>query len=359
MSRFFSTAPFSSGVWPIAAIFASAMCAFLFMATPANAATTEGAVISNGTVQLGVNAQGDLNYDCVGAGDTGCPDLSVREQIVGLRYVPLNLDAISPGCRCEGWGLADAGSGLTGSANESVGDSNITIDSFNATATTSTSTVTISDPSIPGSEMEIVQFYHPSPLSSNLYVDTVTVTNTGANTLTDLRYRRAMDWDVEPTAFSEWVTIQGTSPQVLFDSDDGFASSDPLSGPSYIDSETSCGTGIRGPVSSPTSEAAAPIRPTRPPMTMALSSTSALDSSLPGIEVVQHLLRRRRQRGGGDCGARRRRRTGLLAGEIELHRRHNRDLFRPDGKRRSRAGQAGHLHVRVRDHDWRPLDHQG
>ena len=123
MSRFFSTAPFSSGVWPIAAIFASAMCAFLFMATPANAATTEGAVISNGTVQLGVNAQGDLNYDCVGAGDTDCPDLSAGsgEQIVGLRYVPLNLDAISPGCQCEGWGLADAGSGLTGSANESDG----------------------------------------------------------------------------------------------------------------------------------------------------------------------------------------------------------------------------------------------
>ena len=249
MRRFISAAPsVTRGVWPIAAILASAMCAFLFMATPANAATSEGAVISNGTVQLGVNAQGDLNYDCVGAGDTECPDPSAGsgEQIVGLRYVPLNLDAISPGCQCEGWGLADAGSGLTGSANESAGDSNITIDSFNATATTSTSTVTISDPLIPGSEMEIVQFYHPSPLSPNLYVDTVTVTNTGANTLTDLRYRRAMDWDIEPTAFEEWVTIQGTSPQLLFDSDDGFASSDPLSGPSYIASESVCGASYTG-----------------------------------------------------------------------------------------------------------------
>ena len=133
MSRFFSTAPFSSGVWPIAAIFASAMCAFLFMATPANAATTEGAVISNGTVQLGVNAQGDLNYDCVGAGDTGCPGASASgARVVGLRYVPLNLESTAPGCLCEGWGMADAGSGLTGYANESTGDANITIDSFSA-----------------------------------------------------------------------------------------------------------------------------------------------------------------------------------------------------------------------------------
>ena len=79
-----------------------------------------GAVISNGTVQLGVNDRGDLNYDCVGAGDTRCPGPSAGNgsSNVGLRYVPLNLDAISPGCACEGWGLADAGSGLTGYANE-------------------------------------------------------------------------------------------------------------------------------------------------------------------------------------------------------------------------------------------------
>ena len=44
-----------------------------------------------------------------------------------------------------------------------------------------------------------------------------------------------MDWDVEPTAFDEWVTIQnpGSSPQLAFDSDDGFAIPDPLVGPWY------------------------------------------------------------------------------------------------------------------------------
>ncbi len=214
------------------------------------AATSQGAVISNGTLQLGVNASGDLNYDCQGAGDSGCPDPSAGEgeSIVGLRYQPLNLDAISPGCQCEGWGVADAGSGLTGSANETNGTVNLTVDSFNSsTADRAISTVTIADPTISGYQMQVHQDYHPSPLSQNLYVDTVTISNTGSNTLTDLRYRRAMDWDVEPTAFGEWVTIQGTSPQLLFDSDDGFADNDPLAGPTYIDSEAACGSGYTGP----------------------------------------------------------------------------------------------------------------
>ena len=50
-----------------------------------------------------------------------------------------------------------------------------------------------------------------------------------------------MDWDVEPTAFEEWVTNQGDSPQLLFSSDDGFATSDPLAGRSYAESQSVCG----------------------------------------------------------------------------------------------------------------------
>jgi len=66
-------------------------------------------------------------------------------------------------------------------------------------------------------------------VTSNLIEDTVTVTNTGANSIANLLYRRSMDWDVQPTAFHEWVTIHdpGNSPQLLFDSDDGFTSSGP------------------------------------------------------------------------------------------------------------------------------------
>ena len=44
-----------------------------------------------------------------------------------------------------------------------------------------------------------------------------------------------MDWDIEPTASSEYVTIQGgNTPELLFDSNDGLASANPLAGPSDL-----------------------------------------------------------------------------------------------------------------------------
>ena len=42
---------------------------------------------------------------------------------VGLRYVPTGAEALTPGCPCEGWGLADATSGLAGYADEAAGTS--------------------------------------------------------------------------------------------------------------------------------------------------------------------------------------------------------------------------------------------
>ena len=216
-------------------------------AQPASAATSQGAVITNGTVTLGVNADGGLDYDCAGASDpAGCPATSAGgSTTVGVRYAPLNLDAIAPGCQCEGWGFADV-SELSGYVNEDDGNVNVTPVSFTAGADSAISTVTISDGAHPGYSMRVVQDYHPSPLSPNLYVDTVTVTNIGTNTLADLTYRRVMDWDVEPTPFHEWVTIHGNSPELHFDSDDGFASSNPLAAKSYIFSESICGENYTG-----------------------------------------------------------------------------------------------------------------
>ena len=204
-----------------------------------------GAVVTNGTVMLGINNTGELNYSCTNT-EINCPGPSAAGTgPVGLRLQPANLDSTAPGCLCEGWGMADSGSGLTGYKNQAGANANVTLGNFTTTATTAVSTVTITDPAIPGFSMQVVQDYHPSPVSPNLYEDTVTVTNTG-NAFTNLRYRRAMDWDVEPTAFDEYSTIQGSSPQLLFDSDDGFASTDPLAGPSYIQSETPCGSAYTG-----------------------------------------------------------------------------------------------------------------
>src|SRR6185503_12044834 len=62
----------------------------------------------------------------------------------------------------------------------------------------------------------------------------VTIENISSNVVA-VRYRRVMDWDIEPTAFNEFSTvIKGDSTNLVFTSDNGFASANPLSGPSSI-----------------------------------------------------------------------------------------------------------------------------
>ena len=164
------------------------------------------AEITNGVIKLGVWDRADLNIP------TG----------VGLTYVPTGNESTSPGCACEGWGAADATSGVTGYANESRGTAGIEVVSFVKTASTAVSTVLI------GGTLRVTHDYHPSS-NPNLYEVSVTIENISGAAV-DLRYRRVMDWDIEPTAFSEFVTLErGNAGNILFTSDDGFASADPLS----------------------------------------------------------------------------------------------------------------------------------
>ncbi|HKH16824.1 MAG TPA: Calx-beta domain-containing protein [Solirubrobacteraceae bacterium] len=216
--------------------------------SPCEAGPPSGVVVSNGTVQLGVNKTGSLNYNCV-PGEPGCPGASAEGTgPVGLRYVPLNLDSTAPGCPCEGWGVGDMASGLSGFANEDAGNGNITPVSLTRSPDGKQATVVVdvADASIPDRSLRVTHVYRPSALSQNLYEDVISVKNTGTQPLTDLLFRRVMDWDIEPSAFSEWVTNHGTSPQLRFDSDDGFASADPLSGPAYLQSQSVCGPGYTG-----------------------------------------------------------------------------------------------------------------
>jgi hypothetical protein len=180
-----------------------------------------GAVISNGTVQLGINCVGDLNVPG--------PQSSGGTPVVGLRYVPTNNDSTSPGCACEGWGVADATTQVSGYANESEGRSdNLTIVSFTSDADSATSVVDV------GATFRITHDYQPSTKTPNLYAVSVTIENRSAAT-TATRYRRVMDWDVEPTEFAEVVTLQrGNASELVFTSNDGFASADPLAGPSDL-----------------------------------------------------------------------------------------------------------------------------
>jgi hypothetical protein len=184
-----------------------------------------GVIISNGTVQLGVRPEGHLNAP------GGTPSSETGTETVGIRYVPTNADSVSPGCECEGWGAADATSMVSGFANESTdgGANNITVNSFTATPTTAMSDVNI------GTTLRVTHNYEPAPGQPNLYRATVTIRNISASTI-DPRYRRVMDWDIEPTAFDDWVTvITGASTALLDNDNDGFATADPLGPDGDID----------------------------------------------------------------------------------------------------------------------------
>lgn len=167
-----------------------------------------GALIVNpaGTVALGVNDQGHLNFNAGVPGNaSGYVGVS---RISGGSY----LDATAPGCLCEGWGVS--GNGIAGYANVSTdgGVNNLTVapGGFTSTASTATSTVTVT--SLP--TLMVTQAYAPATeagASDVLFRNTVTITNTGAATITDVRYVRVMDWDVPPTEFSEYVTIRGVA----------------------------------------------------------------------------------------------------------------------------------------------------
>jgi hypothetical protein len=166
------------------------------------------AVIDNGAVRLGVGQYGQLNN-----GGFGVYDL--RNRVDGTRA----------GCECEGWGVAVSGTSTTGYANNSVGTAGLTLASFTSTANSATSTVQVN-----ASALSVVHEFVASAVA-DLYKVNVTITNSGAAATTgNILYRRVMDWDIEPTAFNEYSTIQGTrgAANVLYASDNGFASGNPL-----------------------------------------------------------------------------------------------------------------------------------
>jgi hypothetical protein len=179
-----------------------------------------GAVIDNGLIKLGVRFEGHLNI--AGAGIPSRPSSSTTA--VGLRLIfpdSSESEATAPGCLCEGWDAS--ADGVSGYANDAVdGVVGMGLVSFADTPTTAVSVVDI------GGVLDVTHDFHPSA-SPNLYEVTVTMTNTSAGGIADLRYRRVMDWDISPTTFDEFVTIDGgTAADLIFSSDNGFATANPL-----------------------------------------------------------------------------------------------------------------------------------
>ncbi|MFA5123611.1 autotransporter outer membrane beta-barrel domain-containing protein [Zavarzinia sp.] len=203
-----------------------ALTAALLIAAPARAQVAS-AVIDNGTVALGVNDTGELITSGVG--------LTFLASPAGSQ------DALTPGCACEAWGVGDYSTigdptPFFGNAGQATGDRNLS----NATLTVSgtgtdprssgSSALSTVDVSVAGSSrmLTVSHDYHPS-VDSHLYQVDVSIRNTGTTDITELRYRRAMDWDIPPTEFSEFVTIQGLpATNIVATSDNGFANGNPL-----------------------------------------------------------------------------------------------------------------------------------
>lgn len=220
----------------------AAACSLAFMTAGAHAA----GIISNGTVALGVKDTGALN---VGGSSTiyGPTFTSPGSGTVGgtgVRGLFVNgtsgYEATYPGCLCEGWGVAVASLGITGYdgngfANLSGGSGTFGVDAAgNGTATTVRTIANASGTPV----LEVTHNFHTSA-SAYLYQVDVTIKNlSGANLgsgATDLRYTRLMDFDTEPTAFSEYITIErGGAANLLTTSDDGFEAANPLFATSSI-----------------------------------------------------------------------------------------------------------------------------
>jgi type IV pilus assembly protein PilY1 len=171
-------------------------------------AASAQAIINNGTVALGINPWGNLNYNDI-----------------GVTHMVTNHESTFDGCPCEGWGAGISGgfgSGVNAFANQASGIAGFSSVSWSATASTFTSNTVI------GGILGVEHYFTPSP-SSNLYQVRVTMKNLSGSTIgagpAGLRYTRVMDWDIEPTQFNEFVTIQGNGAANLLHSDDnGFQS---------------------------------------------------------------------------------------------------------------------------------------
>ncbi|WP_426162765.1 PEPxxWA-CTERM sorting domain-containing protein [Sandarakinorhabdus sp. DWP1-3-1] len=195
----------------------------------AASAAQAAAILDNGTIMIGVGDYGQLNV-------SGGPSSPVEgTTAVGLRDLRTGYEATSHGCQCEGWGVSV--NGLSGGANNSTDGSpfgalSLSSFSFGGTGTSpfsagsnATSVTTL------GGALRITHTFTPS-VNSNLFQVNVNIENISGEATTNLLYRRAFDWDIEPTAFNEYSTIQGTAlaANVILANDNGFCSSNPLAG---------------------------------------------------------------------------------------------------------------------------------
>jgi len=218
----------------------SSLVAAALLATSAQAA----GIITNGTVALGVQNSGALN---VSGGTTIYGPIFTSPGIgtaggTGVRGLfvngPYGYEATYPGCLCEGWGAgwvnADGTGARAGWDGNGVFNRSLVSAVFGTNADgagIATTIVTIAN-AVGAPALEVRHDFRPSA-SAYLYAVTVTLRNLTDAMLgsgpTGLRYTRLMDFDTEPTAFSEFITLQwGGAVNLLTTSNDGFEPANPF-----------------------------------------------------------------------------------------------------------------------------------
>lgn len=197
------------------------------------------AILVSGNVAIGIDTRGQMNVPA-GLATDGVTNVNPdNSSFVGLSFftdygagLAWN-DATSPGCLCEGYGVSVTGH--SGWADNATGISNISEVSFVANATSITVETELS--SLPGLD---IKHEYVASASPSLFEAVVTITNNTGAVVNDLRYDRTMDWDIPPTTFSEYVTIQGwPASALMFSSNNGFAVPDPTSPDIFV----CCGAG--------------------------------------------------------------------------------------------------------------------
>ena len=205
---------------------------------------TTTAIVNNGVIMLGIHDEGQLNVVDSSIVDGHSPGVPV-----GLKYFRDGswFDSTSYGCSCEGFGVSakplSTGLSFWGGANESTGGvSNINADPISSDSVTATTIARLlSGP------VTVKHEFVPSAYTSNLYEVKVTIQNTSpTESLSEIRYRRTMDWDIPPTPFSECVSIfyGSTKPKDLeYVTDNGFVDANPTTDTSTNGLNFSCPTG--------------------------------------------------------------------------------------------------------------------
>lgn len=137
---------------------------------------------------------------------------------VGFQRLSDNYDPINPGTPTEGWALSLDGTNARGD-DYFMGSANILLNSENYFASSA-----VIEHNVNGGQATVSQRY--SFFAENVIGIAVTVTNTSGGTINSARYNREVDWDIEPSHFSEFARIDPLGGEVVDSSYFGFEDRD-------------------------------------------------------------------------------------------------------------------------------------